>query len=301
LLEPNYERMGMTTVLITGATGHAGSQIAKRVQVGGFQIRVLLRSSEQFGAAQSQGWTPVLGDLDRPDTLDGSLVGVDMVLHCAARGGPDLAACRTLNVEGTKALASRALDSGVRRFVHISTVSVHGGELPKVVDEETPMVSADPEPYCVTKADGERALGEVRARGLETVVLRPGMITNVVRSQWGNEMVERIRTRGWPKDLHPDDMNPWVHTLNLAEMTWLALNHPAAANETFLAVDRNVTLRQFYGPVAEALGQPILTPDRPPQVSECRLGKIASRLGYRPVRSFEETVDGLVALTRARH
>jgi nucleoside-diphosphate-sugar epimerase len=290
----------LTTVLVTGATGHAGSELAARVQRGGFQIRALVRSPEQRADAERHGWEPVQGDLTKSETLDPVLEGIDFVLHCAARGGPDLALCRSVNVEGTRALATRALKARVKRFVHISTVSVHGNDLPRYVDEETPLVAADPEPCCVTKAQAEVALGEIRALGLETVVLRPGMITHVARSQWGNEMVERMRSNGWYKEFHPDDIMPWVHTLNLAEMTWLALTHPDAADETFLAVDRNVSLREFYGPIAEALGRPVLTPDRAPQVSECRVGKIASKLGYRPVRTFEETVEALVSLARAR-
>lgn len=289
----------VSTVLVTGATGHAGSQLAARLKGGGFRIRALVRSREQFPAMEAEGWEPVLGDLSESTGLDSALAGVEFVLHCAARGGPDLAKCRSLNVEGTRALAARALQARVKRFVHISTISVYGSEPPSQVDEETPLCTTDPEPYCVTKAEGEVALGEVRARGLETVVLRPGMITNVVRSQWGNEMVERIRTRGWVKDFHPDDVNPWVHTLNLAEMTWLALTHPAAANDVFLAVDQNVTFREFYGPIAAALGQPVVTPDRPPQVYHCRVGKIGAQLGYRPVRTFEESVEDLVALAKS--
>jgi len=290
----------MTTVLFTGATGHAGSQLAARVKAGGFQIRATVRSPEQRKDVEHQDWEPVEGDITKPETLDSALEGVDLVVHCAARGGSDLALCQSVNVEGTRALATRALAARVKRFVHISTVSVHGNDLPRYVDEETPLITADPEPYCVTKAQAEVALGEVRTRGLETVILRPGMITSEVRSQWGNEMVERMRTNGWYKEFHPEDVMPWVHTLNLAEMTWLALTHPAAANGTFLAVDRNVSLRQCYGPIAEALGRPILTPDRAPQVSECHVGKIASQLGYRPVRTFEETVEALVLLARAK-
>ena len=125
------------------------------------------------------------------------------------------------------------------------------------------------------------------------------MITHWVRSQWGDEMVERMRSRGWLDDLHPGDMMPWVHTLNLAEMTWLSLTHPKAVNETFLAVDRNVTMNEFYVPIARALGQPVRTPDRAPIVTVCEVGKIASKLGYRPVHSFEETMDHLLALAKA--
>jgi nucleoside-diphosphate-sugar epimerase len=167
------------------------------------------------------------------------------------------------------------------------------------MDEQSPLATTDPNPYCATKALAELALGEVREDGLETVILRPGMICNVLRSQWGNEIIERLRFRGWPKDLHPDDVLPWVHTSNLAEMVWLAITHPSVVNETFVAVDRNVALSEFFVPIANALAQPVISPERPSIVSACRLGKIAAKLGYEPVHTFEETMKALVEMAKA--
>jgi nucleoside-diphosphate-sugar epimerase len=291
----------MRTVLVTGTTGHVGFQIAKRLGADGWRVRALVRSPAQLDLVRGEGWEPVLGDLAQSASLQVPLTDVDFILHCAAAGGADTARCQIVNVDATRVLATLALEAKIRRFVHISTISVHGAELPKRVDEESPLATADPVPYCSSKALGELALGKVREEGLETVILRPGMICNVVRSQWGNEMVERIRARGWPEGVHPDDVMPWVHTENLAEMVRLALTHQAAANETFLAIDRNVAFNEFFGPIANALGQPIVVPDRPPQISECRVGKIGARLGYQPIRTFEETMDGLVALAKAPH
>jgi len=288
----------MSTVLVTGVSGHVGGHLAKRVADGGFAVRALVRTDEQALYARQQGWDPVRGDLTDVDSLSPALEGTDFVVHSAAYFGKPGPIYRSVNVDGTRELAERSLRAGVQRFVHISTVSVYGDPTPPKVDEESALATADPEPYCATKALAELELVKVRSRGLPVAVLRPGMITHWVRSQWGNEMVERIRTKGWPEFLHPDDVMPWVHTENLAEMVWSCLTYPSAPNEAFIAVDRNVALKDFYGPVAAALGQPIVTPDRAPNVSEVRLGKIGATLGYKARFTFEETVSRLVELAR---
>jgi nucleoside-diphosphate-sugar epimerase len=133
-----------------------------------------------------------------------------------------------------------------------------------------------------------------------TVILRPGAICSTANSQWGNELIDGLRTEGWPATWRPADVLPWVRTENLAEMTWLAATHPAAANETFFAVDRNVSLREWVVPLADAVGCPIPSlPDRAPEVSRCHLGKIAERLGYRPPQSFDDTMRQLLELAKA--
>lgn len=192
-----------SALFVTGATGHAGSELARRAQLGGMKIRALIRSETQASVAKSRGWEPLTGDLTKPATLEHALDGIDYVLHCAAYGGPDLSLARAVNVEGTRTLASLARKTSVKRFVHISTISVHGDPMPLTLDEDSPLATEDPTPYCATKALREIALREVRDSGLEVTILRPGAICNVLRSQWGNEMVDRIRTRGWPPDLKP--------------------------------------------------------------------------------------------------
>jgi nucleoside-diphosphate-sugar epimerase len=289
----------MTTVLVTGVSGHVGGHLARRVFEGGLSVRALVRTQEQAEEAGREGWIPVQGDLTKPTTLRGVCDGVDLVLHSAAYMGKPGPLYQTVNVDGTRELAEGALAAGVRRFVQISTMSVYGEPLPPALTEESPLSTEDAEPYCATKARAEIELQKIRVRGLTVTILRPGMITHWSKSQWGNEMVERIRARGWPAFLHPDDVMPWVHTSNLAEMSYLSLTHPTPSNDAFIAVDRNVAIRDFYGPIAAALGKPIVLPDRGPTMSFSTLGKISNALGYSPVYSFEETVARLVELANS--
>lgn len=289
----------MTTVLVSGVSGHVGYALAGRVADGGYSVRALVRTDAQASDARQRGWEPVLADLTLPATLGPALAGAELVLHCAATGSMDRAVAYAVNVDGTRALATAAQAAGVQRFVHISTMSVYGSVQPDGTDEDSPLALDDEHPYVVTKALAELAVVEARAAGLETVVLRPGAICNSVRSQWGDELVGRLRARGWPEDLHPEDTIPWVHAANLAEMAWLALTHPAAANEAFIAVDRDVLVNDFFVPIADALAIEVKVPARPPQAGRCRHGKIAEKLGYTPLRTFGETMEQLVRMARS--
>jgi nucleoside-diphosphate-sugar epimerase len=300
--EPSERTTNVSTqkiALVTGVTGHASGAMARELRDAGFTTRVLIRDAIQATAVSADGHEPVHGDLTDAGSLRRAVDGADVVVHGAVYGGADWDTAIKVNVDGTRALAAAALEAGVRRFVHISTISVHGEPSPEVLTEESPLAPDCRDiPYVGSKARAELALGELRAGGLETVVIRPGAICSSTRSQWGDEMVERLRTRGWTPAFHPEDLIPWVHTENVAAMTKLAASHPDAANEVFVGVDENVENRAYLVPIADALGVKVVSPDRAPDRSVCRTGKIHERLGYTPVKSFEETMAELVELAR---
>jgi nucleoside-diphosphate-sugar epimerase len=287
------------TVLVTGVTGHASWTMAQQLRVAGFATNALIRDPSQAATVSAAGHQPVVGDLTVPGSLRAAVEGCDLVVHGAVYGGGDWDTAITVNVNGTRALAEAALDAGVGRFVHISTISVHGDPSPAEVTEESPLAPACREiPYVGSKARAELELTALRHRGLETVVIRPGAICSSTRSQWGDEMVERVRANGWPPSFHPDDLIPWVHTENLAAMVVLAAGHPGAANEVFVGVDENVENRAYLVPIANALGTEVAAPDRAPERSVCRTGKLRERLGYEPVKTFDETMAALIELAR---
>lgn len=287
---------GGRRVLVTGVTGHAAAAMAGRMRACGLQVRVLVRTAGQASWAAQRGWEPVRGDLRDPHSLAAALDGISLVVHAAAYLGQDRALAEAVNVAGTRSLADAALAAGVGRLVHISTMSVHGEPQPDGLHENSPLADASAHAYVATKAGAERVLALFTAQGLEVVVLRPGAICATVKSRWGDLLVARLRNQGWPGDRHPEDIIPWVHTDDLAQMTWLAATHPAAAGQAFLAVDRNVMLGEYFVPLIAALGRPVTPPPREPVRSRCQIGKIHAVLGYRPQHSFERTLTQLLAL-----
>lgn len=138
-------------------------------------MRALARPGARRPQPEGPGLTWVEGSLGSDDALRRLADGADAVLHVAAvyrtAGHPD-SYYREVNVEGTRRLLDAARAAGVRRFVHTSTVGVHGHVEVPPADETTPFAPGDV--YQATKAEAETlALGYHRDHGLPVVVVRP--------------------------------------------------------------------------------------------------------------------------------
>ena len=123
----------MRNVLVTGASGFIGRALCDKLLADGYHVRGAVRSSAQMTAMPSGVDGVMVGDIGPETDWGEALVGIDGVLHLAARvhvmresSVDPLAAYREVNVEGTKCLAIAAANAGVKRFVYISSVKVNG-------------------------------------------------------------------------------------------------------------------------------------------------------------------------------
>ena len=164
-------------IALPGAPGYTGGRLLARLRADGHQVAALIRpGSRPPAAASGARWT--YGDLTDVDALRRLVDGVDAVAHVAAvyrtAGHPD-AYYRDINVGGTERLLDAAARAGVRRFVHTSTVGVHGDVKEPPADETAPIAPGDI--YQQTKAEGEAvAFDYHRRRGVPVVVVRPAAI-----------------------------------------------------------------------------------------------------------------------------
>lgn len=139
-------------VAITGATGFVGGATLKALLAAGHHVRALTRRAQPDQA----GVTWVEGGLSDTDALAELCAGADAVLHIAGVvNAPDKAGFDAANVIGTANVLTAAEGAGVRRFVHVSSLSAR-----------EPALSI----YGNSKAEGEAL---VRQSGLGWTVIRP--------------------------------------------------------------------------------------------------------------------------------
>ena len=120
-------------ILITGANGFIGRALCDKLLADGYHVRGAVRGTTQMTALPSVVEGVMVGDIGPETDWPEALVGIDGVVHLAARvhvmresSVDPLAAYREVNVEGTKCLAIAAANAGVKRFVYISSVKVNG-------------------------------------------------------------------------------------------------------------------------------------------------------------------------------
>jgi nucleoside-diphosphate-sugar epimerase len=150
-------------------------------------------------------------------------------------------AVHEVNVRGTERLARCAAQSGVRRFVFVSTALVH-----EVRGDDRPITETCPlrpvGAYARSKLMAEARLMEVAASsGMEYVVLRPPLVYGP--GAGGNfARLQRVLRSGWPLPLGcATAPRSFLGIDNLADAVAVCLEHPAAANQTFLICDDEVS------------------------------------------------------------
>jgi predicted dehydrogenase/nucleoside-diphosphate-sugar epimerase len=227
-------------VLITGASGLIGCRTAEVLsQRDGWEVRALVHNPGGASRLARLGVDMVQGDLRRREDLERAVAGCDAVVHCAyGRSGGQRRETFQATVGGTRDLARAAHAAGVRRFVHLSTLAVHGYQVEGVIDEATP-VRPRSDDYAKSKAKAERVLAALAREGLAAVVLRLGNVYGPFSSPYTIRPVQ-LMAAGVPVLLGEGDTpSNTVYVDNVVAAIDRALTAPAEAvrGETFAITD----------------------------------------------------------------
>ena len=197
------------TLAVTGGTGFVGSHLLRLALATGYDVRALTR-----------GWKPpedeiawVDGALDRADSLVKLAAGAEAVIHIAgAINAPHRAGFEAINVGGTANMIDAARKAGVRRFVHISSLSAREPDLSH---------------YGWSKMKSERL---VAASGLDWTIIRPP----AVYGPGDRETLELFRmARRGIVALPPRGHFSVIHVEDLCRLILAVLDEPDSWSETY--------------------------------------------------------------------
>ena len=183
-------------VLVTGASGFLGRAVAARVQAAGHEVRTFQRRPSAVPGVED-----VRGSLTAAEDVDRAVVGVDAVVHLAAKVSlaGDPADFERVNVQGTGTLLAAARRAGATRFVQVSSPSVAHSGRSIVGDDALP--AAPPRArghYARTKARAELLALAADADGLHVVAVRPHIVWGPGDTQLVARVVARARAGRLP-------------------------------------------------------------------------------------------------------
>lgn len=187
-------------ILVTGATGFLGHNLIPRLRQAGNRVRALVRPSSDVEFLRCHDVELAYAeDITDSTAVHRACQGCRYIIHAAGhfRFWGILPTFWQTNVEGTATVLAGAVEAGVERFVHISTVVVVGEtKSGRIIDETHPCHPLDP--YQRTKLEGENlVLTYYRERGLPVILLRPGAFYG----PWGHYAFNRLffeePLKGW--------------------------------------------------------------------------------------------------------
>ncbi|MBN1497540.1 MAG: NAD-dependent epimerase/dehydratase family protein [Spirochaetes bacterium] len=243
---------------ITGGTGFIGRHLARRMAQTEHEMICLARKTSDTAELRELGANIVIGDVtDRASIMDG-MRGCDWVFNLAnvySFWEPDRDIYRRVNVEGTRNVMECALESGVSKVVHVSTIAVWGKTEESPFNEDTPPAPTRNTEYALTKFAGDQIARQLhRERGLPLVVVYPGAVVGSGDPKLTGASIKRLIERRMPATVFGNVFNTYVHVRDVAEALVRAAEKDGNIGEKYIIGNTRLTLGQFFALVGEVSG-----------------------------------------------
>lgn len=248
-------------VLVTGAAGFVGGHLVDMLVERGDEVRALVRPIEDTSYLQTLPHIEMVhGDLTDIKSLKLAVRDVQRVYNVAAKTGPwgPEETYQATNVKGVIDLISVAMDAGVQRIVHTSSITVYGHHLHGVVTEDHPFY-AENNPYSRTKIASEKLIFKlVEEQSAPVVIVRPGWVYGPRDGASFGRFVSLVESGKGFMIGAGKNIVPVVYVRDVAQGLIKAGDAgPEAVGRAYnIADDRRVTQAEYLNTIADALHVP---------------------------------------------
>ncbi len=166
-------------ILITGATGYIGNNLANTLANMGNKVHAIVRSDSAKRLLQHPNITLFKGDILDKDSLVTAMKGCQQVYHTAAKVGLDIKNYpdfHNVNVEGTQNVIDAILETGIEKTVFTSTCSVIGPSYNHPLNEKNSPTAKITNAYDLTKKLSEDIIFQEATKGMNAVIVSPSKI-----------------------------------------------------------------------------------------------------------------------------
>jgi dihydroflavonol-4-reductase len=247
----------MPITLVTGATGFIGSHLARALAKRGDGLRVLARRTSDLGPLEGLDFERTTGDVTDRRAVRRALQGVERLFHVAGMTSlreRDRAAVWDANARGARIVFEEALEAGVERVVHTSTVGAIGVAKPNGAIDETATFNIGHLGLAYANSKHEAELEALRAvaRGLPVVIVNPSFALGPDAPRGTSmDLVRRFLLRRIPAYVGG--------ALNIVDVRDVVTGHlladeKGAPGERYILSGRNFTLDRLFADLARISG-----------------------------------------------
>lgn len=257
----NFTPLGAGGILVTGGTGLVGSELIKQLIAQGKSVRAIYRKSIPNSSPSGGSWEGavewVKGDIADILSLEVAMQGVQQVYHCAAiitfnpKRREEL--FRT-NVEGTANVVNACLSCGVKKLVHVSSVSALGRIRQGETVAETNQWSEETNnsAYGKSKYYAELEVYRGIAEGLKAAIVNPTIILGPANWNDGSSALFKNAYNEFP--WYTNGVTGFVDVRDVAT-AMIQLMETTISNEKFILSAENRTYGEMLSMIANAFGK----------------------------------------------
>ncbi|MGB7085951.1 MAG: NAD-dependent epimerase/dehydratase family protein, partial [Phormidesmis sp.] len=246
--------------LVTGATGFTGSLLVRKLVKQGVEVIAIARPSSNIQQFEGLPIEWVRGDVFDKALIDQAMKGVNYIFHMVTpfreAKSPDQG-YYNVHVLSTQLLAKAALEQpDFRRFVHVSTIGVHGHIANPPADET---YRTDPgDVYQESKLEGEQWIKQFgKDNNLPVAIVRPAGIYGPGEKRLLK--IYKMVSKGWvPAIGNGSNLLHFIHVDDLTDCLLVTAIHPNAIGETFICGSKQaITFREMVSLISDYYSVPI--------------------------------------------
>lgn len=244
-------------VLITGSTGFVGTALVQQL-TNLYDTVALIR-------VQSNALPKNTQQLVENNIFEAELPSnIDVIIHLAGRAHilneqtlDPLTEFRKVNVEGTLQLARQALDKKVKRFIFMSSIGVNGSVSSHQPFTEDAILQPHAD-YAVSKLEAEEELKKLFAGSdTELVIIRPPLVYAAHAPGNFSRLLKLVASNLPLPFAGTKNKRSFVALENLVDFIQICIEHPNAANQTFLVADQTrISTRELLQYLKQGMGKP---------------------------------------------
>lgn len=243
-------------ILVTGGSGLVGGALIRQLLAEGKQVTALVNNTP-LQEDKTGLLSTVKADILDVSALEEAMQGIEQLYHCAATVSFDPRSRNTLfkvNVEGTANVVNAALEAGVKKMVHVSSVAALGrirrGETVSEKMQWTPETSNSL--YGKSKYMGEMEVWRGIGEGLNAVIVNPSLI--IGEADWNKSSMRIFKNvyDGFP--WYANGVTGWVDVQDVVRAMILLMNSDISGEKFILSGD-NKSYHDVLNMIADAFGK----------------------------------------------